>query len=791
MVMAAIQSSWRLSWKQRCYSLLALVAMLLASVASNAHADIRIGKLVVTSQVNQPLQASVLVYDLGRSELNQVEVIASLEDMAVQAQWAAAVQANKRTQKLLLITTDRVTQDSGSLFLTVAKGNTIRTRSYDVLRPKPARVAQASARPATTGNTTNNTGNAWPKRLTVQANESLWIVAQRLVVAPGVDVDVYATMQALVEANPRVFQQGIQKLQAGQSLVVPPLQKIAAIDRNAARQWLGSVTVAEDQQASAAASNEVNAANQVNQAVRSTQSPAQPEQPISPVQPVQPVVPVPLGGTPGVANDQTVSSSGSRSSGSSAGNNQPSTNASAAVTSAEWQHLLLLQQTSNADLKATNAALTKQISGLQQSLREVNQQLNNVQQQIAAMPVEAASSSARNNTRTGLTTGANTTASGQESPTPINVSQTTNRATGASTSTSTNSPDGMLDNDNNQASASSANSAVADAQGVQAVQEAQEVQEVQQAQTQQTKHQHQWPANWPSKYTQYWPSHWPQEWLLFALLALVGLLLFGLLLVLLAWRRLVRARKRTLRESAANTPLPVIPAVAGGANIASATSDRTNDQVNDETADYQQNPTADADSDAVDDFIADDMPAAEAQKNEQDSSEKYVLGDEYLAVPHPDEEDEAGDDTSAKSEQSADIHYAYSGQAGNKAGNKPKHNLADTSESEAELSDNELTDITYTAEDAASDSSAANVDNTADASADDAQAEADLSTTSSTSADGSGASMTVEETAMQIDLARAYVAMGETESAREVLRLVMQSGDASLVDEAQDLLVEL
>ncbi|HSH29852.1 MAG TPA: FimV/HubP family polar landmark protein [Thiohalobacter sp.] len=236
----------------------ALVTAMLGAFASHAYA-LGLGEIKLNSALHQPLDAEITLLSATPEEVDQLKVRlaspeayarAGVERIYLHTRLKFAVTTRPDGTAVIKVTSQEPVREPYLDFMVQASwasGQLV--REYTMLidppalmpaeAPAPAAVPStvrqavpAPSRPAASGRREAAfTGSEYGP---VQRNDTLWKIAEK--VRPDAGVSMQQTMLGLVRANPEAFQHGnVNSLRAGHVLRVPSREELTSISRAEAR----------------------------------------------------------------------------------------------------------------------------------------------------------------------------------------------------------------------------------------------------------------------------------------------------------------------------------------------------------------------------------------------------------------------------------------------------------------------------------------------------------------------------------------------------------------------------
>lgn len=244
----------------------ALVTAILAALSTQAHA-LGLGDIKINSSLNQPLDAEIQLYGVQGNDLEDLRVRlaspeayqrAGLDRPRSHTKMQFQVGRGASGKPVIQVTSREPVREPYLDFLIEANWSSGQVlREYTVLvdppifMPAPAPVTQATASqspsvaasaaplrgvpvPAPASRSTQVQTTFTPSEYQTQRNDTLWKIAEE--VRPDSDVSMEQTMLGLLEANPRAFYDGnINNLKAGYVLRVPTREELMATSKAEAR----------------------------------------------------------------------------------------------------------------------------------------------------------------------------------------------------------------------------------------------------------------------------------------------------------------------------------------------------------------------------------------------------------------------------------------------------------------------------------------------------------------------------------------------------------------------------
>jgi pilus assembly protein FimV len=246
-------------------------ALLLVTVASNTYA-LGLGEIDMQSALNQPLQANIGLTSTGGTDLSQVKVSIASAEAHQRAGLSRSkllgnlnfnVERDTRGQAIIRVTSkESIREPFLEFMLELTWPNGRLMRQYTVLVDPPLTmpatpatpvaaqssmlratpVVEAPARRARTSSATSTTrapvstgtGQTASSYGPVKRNETLWTIARQL--RPDNGVSMEQMMLALQRANPGAFlNNNINNLKAGATLAIPSREEITSISAQDAR----------------------------------------------------------------------------------------------------------------------------------------------------------------------------------------------------------------------------------------------------------------------------------------------------------------------------------------------------------------------------------------------------------------------------------------------------------------------------------------------------------------------------------------------------------------------------
>lgn len=239
----------------------ALVTAMLGAFASHAYA-LGLGEIKLNSALHQPLDAEISLLSATPEEVDQLRVQlaspqayqqAGVERIYLHTRLKFAVVTKPDGSAVIKVTSQDPVREPYLDFLVQARwASGQMVREYTMLIDPPSLMPAEAPAPAPAAPTTSSRQAAAPApsrstasarqqaRFTgseygpVQRNDTLWTIAEK--VRPDTGVSMQQTMLGLVRANPEAFQHGnVNNLKAGHVLRVPSREEFTAISQAEAR----------------------------------------------------------------------------------------------------------------------------------------------------------------------------------------------------------------------------------------------------------------------------------------------------------------------------------------------------------------------------------------------------------------------------------------------------------------------------------------------------------------------------------------------------------------------------